>query len=127
MIDKKLTDKIYNLGKISLSIAKQAHIKCAKITISYSYILHIQKSHAKELEALNMNAYDYVKMIIDNFDQIRQRKNDAIILVKTNTIPPHDTCIVELTYNQKKSEWQVKTAQPRRKIETDKLLWDKKR
>ena len=61
-----------------------------------------------------------------NAGQSREYFISAVMLVKTNSIPPHDTCIAELHYDSSAACWQVKTAQPRRNIDNSKLLWNKK-
>lgn len=114
------------VGRITPAVARKAHIKSAPIVIDKNHLTHIENEHKKELLTLNISAYDYVRVIVNNFDQIRERPNSAVMLVKTNSIPPHDTCIAELHYDSSAACWQVKTAQPRRNIDNSKLLWNKK-
>lgn len=124
---KVTNSDIFLLGRIKFTISRKAHIKSAPITIDRNHLRHIERMHGQELLSLNINAYDYVKLIVDNFDEIRQRPANAILLIKTNTIPPHDTCILELHYNEHQATWQVKTAQPRRTIDNAPLLWVKQK
>jgi len=118
--------KTIYLGRIKYTIARLAHIKCADITVDYNHLVHIGRQHINELTQMNVTALDYIKSIVDDFDEIRERPDNAVMLVHTNTPPPHDTCIVELCYNADKDNWQVRTAQPRRDVSKDKLLWKKK-
>ncbi|MGM9825710.1 MAG: hypothetical protein ACI3Z8_04655 [Paludibacteraceae bacterium] len=117
----------HKIGRINWTIAKRAHIKCADIVITDNQLIHIQRRHNAELSLLNISAFDYVKMVVDNYDQIREKRDNAIMLVKTNPMPPHDTCVLELQFNKTKQEWNIKTAQPRNNIEKNRILWNKKK
>ena len=123
----RITNTKYQLGRISFTIARQAHIKAANITVDANHLRHIEIEHPTALKELNIPAYKYVKMIVDNYDEIRERPCNAIILVMKNSTRKDDTCTLELYMDNTTKEWQVKTAQPRRNVSNDKLLWEKKK
>lgn len=114
---------IHRVGRISWTIAKQAHIKCADIVITTNYLRHIANTHSKELLQLGMDAYGYVRFIVTNFNCIRKGTDDSILLVvDTNNRQSH-VAALGLLYDSEKEYWQIKTAQPR---ETDAVRRKKK-
>lgn len=122
----------YKIGRINWTIAQKAHIKCADIVITDNHIKHVQNEHKRELAQLNISAIDYIQLVVNNYDEIIRRRDNGVMLIKTNIVPPHDTCVVELSFEKKKQLWFVKTAEPRKKIQrTDKdgenlVLWKKR-
>lgn len=114
------------VGRISLSIAKKCHIKAADVVVDYNHIRHITKEHSKELDGLAISALDYVKMVVGNFTEIRRNKGSSILLVKVNQDRSDDTVTVELILNVKKHQWEVRTAQPRRDLRGNELLYQHK-
>lgn len=115
------------IGRIKWTIAQKAHIQCADILVTENDLKHIQRRHNKELDKLNISAVDYIKLVVDNYDEIREKRDNAIMLVKINDVPPHDTCVLELTFDTKTKVWIIRTAEPREKINKHRLLWAKKR
>lgn len=122
---KQLIQGLYLIGRIKYSISKVAHIKSAPIVVDDNYITHVGNAHKTELSQLNITAYDYLKLIADNFDKISRCRAREIMLIKTNPEKPSDTCIIELYYSSKKALWQVRTAQPRRTIKEKDIIWRK--
>ena len=112
------------IGRLGQSIARQIHKKCANIYITNDHIVHISNVHKKELEQIGMSAFDYVKFVVDNYNQIRQGSADSLLLVVYNDKLSH-TAAIALNYSIKDGFWEVKTAQPRRasEIKKKKLLW----
>ena len=113
------------IGRIGMTIARQAHIKAADIVIDPNHIRHIENDHKTELETLHISALTYVKTIANFFTEIRQRPRNAVLLVLENDDRADDTLTAELTLNEKTHQWEVRTAQPRSDVEKDKLLWRK--
>ena len=113
----------YKVGRITATIARKAHIKCADIVIDDNHIRHIEVWHGKELFALGMNAFDYVSMVAKGYSEIRKNKLNSILLVKKNKYRDSDTITMELTLNDKLNFWEVKTAQPRRNIKSNLILY----
>lgn len=115
------------VGRINQTRAKQAHISAADILINQNHIIHIGTKHRKELADLHISAFDYISMIITNYDQIRQNQGNSILLVKTNPDKANDTITIELTLNIKYKFWEVRTAQPRDDLSKNKVLWEQKK
>lgn len=117
------------VGRITLSIAKQAHVKCADIMIDNRHVEHINKKHRIELETLGISAIDFVRMIAKTFMEIRQAPDDALDLVATNSEGKKYVAVVTLNYNYKKKFWEIRTALPIRSavVNSRKLLWERER
>ena len=124
-----LTSGFIKVGRISMPIAKQAHVKCADIMIDNRHIEHINKKHRVELDTLGISAIDFVKLIVTTFGEIRQAPNDALDLVTTNTEEKNFVAVVTLNYNYKKKFWEIRTALPVRTavVKSRKLLWKRER
>jgi hypothetical protein len=117
------------VGRISMSIARQAHVKCADIMIDNRHIEHINKKHRVELDTLGISAIEFVKLIISTFGEIRQAPDDALDLVATNSEGKKFVAVVTLNYNYKKKFWEIRTALPVRTavVNSRKLLWERER
>ena len=108
------------LGRIKSTIAQEAHIKCTDIYISVNQLKHIYARHQKELEQIGMTAEEYIKYILNNFNQIRKGSGESILLVVYHeTDDKHNTAAMALNYSIEKEFWEIKTAQPRK---TDDIL-----
>ena len=119
-------DGYIKVGRIKQTVAKEAHIKAADIMVNANHVKHIAKYHITELNSLAISPLDYVKMVVDNFTQIRSNKGQSLLLVKSNEDRDFDTVSIELLYDNIQNFWEVKTAQPRRDLRTNELLWEKK-
>lgn len=119
--------RFFKVGRIRLSVAKQARIEAADIVIDLQHIVHIGNEHKKELEALNILPEDYVSIIASNFSEIRRGKGSSILLVRVNEDRDDDALAMELTYNDITKYWEVKTAQPRRNTRRNAVLWAKEK
>ena len=108
-----------------MTIAREAHIKAADIVVTENYLVHVENNHRSQLEPLGLNAFDYIKIVVAQFSEIREAERNAILLVKQNQGRPKDTVVIELTLNNKLHLWEVRTAEPRSKISGNKLLWKK--
>lgn len=113
------------VGRISMTVARQAHIKAADVVIDRNHLRHIDLEHGIELQKLAINAFDYVRIVLAQFTEIRLAERNAVLVVKKNEDSPSDTVTIELTLNDKKHRWEVRTAQPRRNVSNNKLLWIK--
>lgn len=123
-MESKVHHPYIKVGRIKSTIAQDAHIKCADIYISENQIKHISARHNLELQQLGMTVEQYIKYIIDNYNQIRKGAGDSILLVVfNNSNNKHDSAAMALNYSIEKEFWEIKTAQPRK---TDDILKRKK-
>ncbi len=101
------------VGRLKSTIARQAHLKCADIYVSENYLAHIQLQHGDELKSLGIAPFDFLKLISENFNEIRQGSGDSVLLVMYNKSLSYVAGIA-LNYSVKDGFWEVKTAEPRR-------------
>ena len=115
------------LGRLYKKIAAAINIKTANIFIEYNSLRHIEKGRYFTLEKLKVNTLVYVQKIINNYTEIRQGKENRLLLVAY--LPESDIkniAVVELQIIEKKSIYLVKTAMPRRKFtKKEIILWQK--
>jgi len=121
----KIPHGYIKVGRISMIIAREAHIKSADIVTTENYLVHIGNVHKTQLEPLGLNAFDYIKIVLEQFSEIREAERNAVLMVKRNQGRANDTVIIELTLNSKLHLWEVRTAEPRSKVSGKKLLWRK--
>ena len=121
----KIPHGFIKVGRISMTVAREAHIKAADIVVDKNHLVHIGNEHKSQLQPLGLNAFDYIKIVLEQFSEIREAKRNAVLIVKRNQGRSNDTVIVELTLNSKLHLWEVRTAEPRRKVSDKKLLWSK--
>ena len=108
----KIPEKFSKVGRITMTIARQAHIKAADIVVDKNHLVHIENKHKNQLQPLGLSAFDYVKIVLAQFTEIREAERNAVLIVKQNQGRPKDTVVIELTLNDKLHLWEVRTAQP---------------
>ena len=86
-------NKVYNVGRIRYNSWATAALKACNIVITERELVHIQNYHGKELELLGMNAFDFVKFIVSNFNSIYEGKEDRKILVVKRANTSHYSVI----------------------------------
>ena len=121
----KIPQGFIKVGRISMTIAREAHIKAADIVTTENYLIHIGNKHKSQLKPLGLNAFDYIKIVLAQFTEIREAERNAVLMVKQNPERTNDTVVIELTLNSKLHLWEVRTAQPRSDVSKNKLLWRK--
>ena len=105
----------YKVGKIRYNSWATKVLRAYDIVVSERELLHIQNNHYAELEQLGMTAFDFVKYIFVNFNEIYAGKDGSqILVVKREKLSQR--AIVELILVDKK--YRIKTATP---IETKRL------
>ncbi len=121
----RIPNGFVKVGRITMTIAREAHIKAADIVVTQNYLTHVKNEHNSQLEPLGLCAFDYIKIVVTQFTEIRESHHNAVLLVKQNQDRPNDTVVIELTMNNKLHLWEVRTAEPRSKVSGKKLLWRK--
>ena len=117
------------IGRLKMSIAKEAHVACADIMIDKQHLAHIQQKHSNELNTLGINAVDFVNLIVRGFSEIREAPREALNLVIDSSDTHVFTAVITLNYNYDKKFWEINTALPMRcsLIKKRKLLWKRER
>jgi len=115
------------LGRLNKRIADQIDRKPADIFIEYNYLTHIARSRYEYLQKIELNALTYVQIIIENFTEIREGRDGALLLVAHLDVDNKDNIVViELQLIASQSIYIVKTAMPRAKFtKSEVLLWEK--
>lgn len=118
------------LGKIKKSVAKNAKIQEGEIYISRNYLQHIKNNHGKELSQLGLSSFDFVKSVIDNYNQINRPTNG-----KTGVWLIHyqeklsKIAVIDINFSMKNEFWEVVSARPmasKRLTNEENILWKKK-
>ena len=109
----EIHDPYIKVGRISVPIARKAHIKAADIYVSKNQLKHIWNIHGNELSTIGIDAITLVKSVCCNFNQIRKGSGSSILLVIYDDRLPKVVAI-DLNYSLKNEFWEVKTAEPRR-------------
>lgn len=114
------------VGRIKYSVANKSHLKCADIYVSKNYLRHIAIGHKTELERVGISALDFIKLVANNYNQIRKGSGDSYMLViyhKNENI--HYTACISINFSLENEFWEVKTAQPRdtKDIEKRERIW----
>ena len=125
-VDRKLPkENMVKVGRLKYTVAKE--IGCISADIYYSKTnTHLEK-HSKEINAVGLTIYKYIEFIVDNFNQIREGKDDSLMLLVINNDKKSNIACIKLTLRTD-NNYEIITIQPRRlsTIKNFKVLWEKK-
>lgn len=115
------------LGEVSDIMSRHTDLKSAPIVIDKEHLRHIARKHGKELKLLGLSPLDYVQLIVDKYNEIREGNGESILLVIAREKGINDLAVVDLEYvkTNKSDYWMVKSAYPIRtsELRKKKLLW----
>lgn len=113
------------IGKISVSRARKIGCVSADVYLTVNYIKHIESRHSKELGQLGIGVENYVRMILDQFNEVREGSGDSLLLIVRSVTTHSDVAAISLVYDKPNNWWKIKTAEPRGSADIDKrkLLW----
>ena len=85
----------YKIGRIRMNSWASKCLAVCDIVIYETELVHIHHRHHKELQAVGMDAFDFVKFIVSNYNQIYKGRANTYKLVvhRTNT---SDMAAIEL-------------------------------
>ena len=107
--------KFFKVGRIRYNSWATKVLKAVDIVVSERDLVHIYNSHSAELNQLGMKPFDYVRFIVQNFNEVYEGKyGTKLLLVKSIDIAHY--AVVELTFEN--DRYKIKTAAP---IETRRL------
>jgi len=117
--------EIIEIGKLNQTIAEKIEKTSAKIVMNEQSIKHISEDHAKELEKVGLTAIDFVKFVVDNYNEIRLGKTNELFLVVKNGL----TKVAVIRMHYEKGYYIVETASIMRNsfINKKELIWLKER
>lgn len=96
------------VGRLKQPIAKEISRKAAYIYVDDYHLKHIENKHQHELSSVGLDAFNFVKLVVGGFNQIRKGSGNSILLVIYNGKPK--VVAIELNYSIKKGFYEVKTA-----------------
>lgn len=112
------------VGRITMTIARAAHIKAADIYVSQNQLRHIERRHGKEIGSCGLSALGFVENVCKKFNQIRIGSGSSLLLVVYMDRLSRVAAIT-LNYSLKDGFWEIKTAEPRESSAVMKktLIW----
>ena len=116
------------VGRLNKKIADKIGRKAADIFVEYNHLRHIENRRGEYLKSINLNALLYIKKIVDNFSEIREGRNDTLLLIAYIYENKHNNmAVIELSLSLESPIYLVKTAMPRRitKVNNEIILWQK--
>lgn len=68
------------VGRIRMNSWATEVLSAYDIIIYESELIHIKNRHGKELQTIGMTAFDFVKFIISNYNEVRQGTKNTLLL-----------------------------------------------
>ena len=103
----------YKVGRIRMNSWANACLNAYDVVIYDSELVHIYKRHGHELRSVGMTAFDFVKFIINNFNEIYQDGETGYLLVVHRTHTSDMAAIsLHLISAGEKSVYKINTATP---------------
>ena len=97
----------YKVGRIRYNSWAAIVLKACDIIVYDRELVHIYNRHRKELDKLGFSAFEYVKFIVNNFNEIYNGKLDRKLLAVKSVGISH-YAVVELVFERNK--YVIKTA-----------------
>ena len=100
-------NKFHKVSRIRYNSWAAQVLKACDIVIYERELVHIQNRHGKELDILGLTAFDFVKFIVLNFNEIYEGNHGAKILVVRRKKSSHYS-VIELSFEE--DRYTIKTA-----------------
>lgn len=111
----KHDSRCYKVGRIRFNSWATEILNAYDIVVYERELVHVEKNHKEELEQLGLNAFDFIKFVANNFNEIYEGRNDfKILVVKRKELSKR--AIIEIEFTGKR--YKIKTASP---INTERL------
>ena len=115
----------YKVGRIRMGSWATRLLDATDVIIYDSELVHIYKKHGRELRSVGMNAFDFVKFIINNFNEIYQDDDRGYLLVVHRTHTSDLAAIsLHVIIESGKEVYKINTATPinTKQLQSKKLL-----
>ncbi len=101
----------YKVGRIKMNSWAAEVLPVLDIICYESELVHISKDHHKELAIIGMTAFDFVKYICSNFNELRKGTGNSVLLA-VNRPRVSNVAAVEICKEEKnnKDVYKIKTA-----------------
>ena len=104
-----LDSTFYKVGKIRYGSWANKALNAYDIIVYERELVHIQNEHGAELETVGFTAFDFVKFIVSNFNEIYEGNvGRKMLVVKREKVSNY--AVVELSFDEKKKFYKIKTA-----------------
>ena len=123
-------NRYIKVGRVRMNSWASKCLAVRDIVIYETELVHINNKHGKELQTVGLTAYDFVKFIVDSYNEIYKGSgNSYLLVVQRNTIS--DMAAIELHKEcvRNKEVYKINTATPVKKVRlySKKLLCTKVR
>ena len=106
-------NRCYKVGRIRMNSWATRLLNAYDIVIYDSELVHIYKRHGKELRSVGMTAFDFVKFIVENFNEIYQDEEKGFLIVVHRTHTSDMAAIsLHLQTMKRKEVYKINTATP---------------
>lgn len=106
-------NRCYKVGRIRMNSWATRLLNAYDIVIYDSELVHIYKRHGKELRSVGMTAFDFVKFIVENFNEIYQDEEKGFLIVVHRTHTSDMAAIsLHLQTMKGKEVYKINTATP---------------
>ena len=106
-------NRMYKVGRIRMNSWANKLLSAYDIVIYDSELVHIYKRHGNELRSIGLNAFDFVKFIVSNFNEIYKDKDRGYLLVVNRTHTSNMAAItLHLVVSKGKEVYKINTATP---------------
>lgn len=125
----KKNDRIYQNRQNKYDKGQRGTYSISRYKINKKHIDHVAGKHKKELEKLGFTALDFIRVVINGYNEIREAKDGTYFLANVIDESSTYTAIIGLNYIESKKFWEIKTAIPIRTavINKKKLIWKRER
>lgn len=122
--EKSKEDKEFVVGVLNTEIAKAIKRRPGEIYLNEQALKHIEEVHLKELKQIGMSVENYVRFILDNFNEIRVGKSLELFFIVNNGLS--NVAIVRMNFV--KTKYYVETATTMRGayINKKELIWEER-
>ena len=106
-------NQMHKVGRIRMNSWANKLLSAYDIIIYDSELVHIYKRHGNELRNIGMNAFDFVKFIVSNFNEIYKDNDRGYLLVVHRTHTSNMAAIaLHLVVSNGKEVYKINTATP---------------
>lgn len=115
----------FKIGRIRFNSWATASLRACDIVIYETELVHIHNRHGRELGGMGFAAFDFVKYIADNFNEVRCGTGNSVLLV-VHREHTSNMAAIELVMDvvNGREVYKIKTASPisTKKLSLKKLL-----
>ena len=106
-------NRYIKVGRVRMNSWASKYLAVRDIIIYETELVHINNKHGKELRTIGMTAYDFVKFIVDSYNEIYKGSGNSYLLV-VRRLHISDMAAIELHKEclRNKEVYKISTATP---------------